>query len=101
MGPPLARLPTATQGNCFHSLVLATTRLALAVCVNEILRKVGRKLNTFLETEARNLESSEQKPLHCFWNSALAWPLGHGAITRKLLPDISGVLMFTGPPFFF
>lgn len=100
MGPPLARLPTATQRNCFHSLVLATARLALAVCVNEILRKVGRKLNT--ESEARDLESSEQKPLHCFWNSALAWPLGHGAITRRLLPDISGVLIFIArpPPFF-
>lgn len=66
--------------------------------VNAILSKVWRKLNTFLESEARNLESSGHKPLHCFWNSAFDWPLGH-VLSQRPLPDISGVLMF--PAFFF
>ena len=56
--------------------------------VNEVLSKVWRKLNTFLRSEARNLESSRQKPVDFFWKSVFARPLRHGAITVYYLTSL-------------
>lgn len=62
--------------------------------VNEILREVWRKLNTFLGSEARNLESSGQKPVHFYFGSQLLLDLLHVVPSQSRLPAISGVLMF-------
>ena len=66
-------------------LLLVEPRLSV---VNEVLSKVWRKLNTFLRSEARNLESSRQKPVDFFWKSVFARPLRHGAITVYYLTSL-------------
>ena len=64
--------------------------------VNEILRKVWRKMNTFLGSEARNLESSGQKPVHFYFGSQLLLDLLDMVPSQSRLPAISGVLSFFG-----